>query len=832
MILYRPHRWLKAIAWGLACAVLLAAPALALASEPPAAPLSTQSTSLSGMVRVYLSSLSSQTALTLTVDGSYSINGDTSRMLSRGGSVRVSFESGQLYATVNGSKQSMGTRFFLRRHQSSGMNGLKIAQSAAPNSWYTGDFEFAVINGRMYTIVHVFMEDYIRGVLPYEMGSSFPLEALKAQAVAARTYTVQAMNRRAAHYDVVDTTADQVYRGLTTSSDRYEQAATATAGVVAMYNGQFVGGYYSASNGGQTEAVKNAWGNSSFPYLGVKDDPYDLANPSSVVRSFIVYGNGSALGPLDSLLKSRVASRFTAQGASTPASEVRIHGISNVTAHTPMYPAPSRLYTKVDFTVSASPSAGASASTMTVTFDFFSELESLLGLSINTTRNELLTVEPSGGNFILKTRRYGHGIGMSQRGAQQMANQGMTYRQILGFYYPGCNLVQYSFSNNLPSSPGTDTPQATPPPQQPQQPIDDSQSAATVTLSNPASWLNLRQSPSTGAAILAQLRHGQQVKVLSSDGVWCQVQYGGLTGYVMRDYLTFTQTAPPTTGPEPSNTPEPGNTPQPGPGTATVYLLDPKSRLNFRASASSSGRIIATIPHGAVVEIVSYAADWCAAKYLGLTGFLSTPYLRIQGDAGTPTATPGPVPSPGATAPPASGSELVVIPSTLNLRASPSTSARLLATLPSGARLTQLEELSGWYKVRWITMEGYVSAAFVQPVGATSPSPSAPAPSPGTAPPAPSGSPSPQPTPAPTAPPPGEKPVNTGLVAPKDNQLFAPGYIHWQNNAAAVKIPAGRKIDVLAYAGKDAEWCEILFFGERYFVRTEDLTLEYAVEYD
>jgi len=311
MCLNNPNRWLKRITWGLVCVAILATPAIAL-GQPQAAPLSTQSTSLSGTVRVYLSSLASQTALTLTVDGSYSINGDTSRMLSRGGSARVSFESGQLFLTVNGSRQSMGTRFFLRRHQASGMNGLKIAQAAAPNSWYTGDFEFAVINGRMYTIVHVFMEDYIRGVLPYEMGSSFPLEALKAQAVAARTYTVQAMNRRAAHYDVVDTTADQVYRGLTTSSDRYEQAANATAGVVAMFNGQFVGGYYSASNGGQTEAVVNIWGSRSFPYLGVKDDPYDLANPSSLTRSFIVYGNGSALGPLESLLKSKVAARFTA----------------------------------------------------------------------------------------------------------------------------------------------------------------------------------------------------------------------------------------------------------------------------------------------------------------------------------------------------------------------------------------------------------------------------------------------------------------------------------------------------------------------------------------
>jgi len=319
------------------------------------------------MVRVYLSSLSSQTALTLTVDGSYSINGDASRMLSRGGSVRVSYESGQLYLTANGSTQNMGAQFFLRRHQGSGINGLKIAQSASPNSLYNGDFEFAVRNGRMYPIVHVFMEDYIRGVLPYEMGSSFPLEALKAQAVAARTYTVQAMNKRAAYYDVVDTTADQVYRGLSVSSDRYEQAASGTAGVVALYNGQCVGGYYGASNGGQTESIKNVWGNSSLPYLGVRDDPYDLANPGSTTRSFIVYASGSPLGPLESLIKSKVAAKLTAQGTFTAAGDVSIGGISRVTAHTPMYPAPSRLYTKVDMTISGSASPGGATAISSTT---------------------------------------------------------------------------------------------------------------------------------------------------------------------------------------------------------------------------------------------------------------------------------------------------------------------------------------------------------------------------------------------------------------------------------------------------------------------------------
>lgn len=75
---------------------------------------------------------------------------------------------------------------------------------------------------------------------------------------------------------------------------------------------------------------------------------------------------------------------------------------------------------------------------MTVTCDIFDELESLLSMGIQSLDNELWSVSKSGSNFVLEARRYGHGMGMSQRGAMYMAKLGYTYDQILGFYYDGC----------------------------------------------------------------------------------------------------------------------------------------------------------------------------------------------------------------------------------------------------------------------------------------------------------------------------------------------------------------------------------------------------------
>lgn len=134
-------------------------------------------------------------------------------------------------------------------------------------------------------------------------------------------------------------------------------------------------------------------------------------------------------------------SKLSSMGYSATQSNTTLQTLKNVTAHTPKYASPSRLYTKMDFTftVSTQNSAGSSATaTVTVTCDIFDELESLLSMGIQSLDNELWSVSKSGSNFVLEARRYGHGMGMSQRGAMYMAKLGYTYDQILGFYYDGC----------------------------------------------------------------------------------------------------------------------------------------------------------------------------------------------------------------------------------------------------------------------------------------------------------------------------------------------------------------------------------------------------------
>ena len=351
-----------------------------------------EDTTMDGTVRVYLSSLGSPSRLDITICGSYSLDGSGATALANGSTVTVGFNSatGQLTQTQNGVTTAMGTDFRLRRHTTSAAdNGVKISQARVSGNLYPGDLQFKSVRSggvyKLYTIAHVFIEDYLYGVLPYEMGNSSPLESLKAQCVSARTYTVRAMNASTARsYDVVDTTSDQVYNGTPSGNARCVQAVQETRGLVSMNGNAYTATYYTASNGGQIESVRNIWGSTQYDYITVKDDPYDYQNPASVVRSFQVNKSGTqSNSTLGSLLNAKAQAVFGTQSVS-------IESIDAITPHTPRYAAPSRLYTKLDFDVTVTANGTRSAGTLT--FDIFSELETPLNMGINAASNELWTI--------------------------------------------------------------------------------------------------------------------------------------------------------------------------------------------------------------------------------------------------------------------------------------------------------------------------------------------------------------------------------------------------------------------------------------------------------
>lgn len=689
-----------------------------------AAALSSETPVMNGMVRVWLSSLGSPTSLHLTVNGRYSIS-SSGEFLSSGSGVDVSFNSstGAISIAYNGQKKSVGKSFSLRRHSADGSNGILISESRESQNPYPGDLSFEAVSTdsgyRLYVIAHIYIENYLYGVLPYEMGNSTSIEALKAQAVAARTYTVRMMKSRAsARYDVQDTTSDQVYRGTPSGNANCVAAIDQTKGIVLMYGSSYITTYYSASNGGQTETSRTG---ASYAYLPVKDDPFDYANTSSTVKKKTIYADlQSASNPsqLVSLLKSRAISKLSATGYAATSANTTLKTLKSITPHTPKYASPSRLYTKLDFTftVSTQNASGQTVTvTQTVTCDIFGELESMLSLGIQSMDNELWSVETVSGGFQIQARRYGHGMGMSQRGAMQMAKLGYTYDEILGFYYENCSRVRHSFTSSILSSSSTDVEVTVEDPAELEG--ESASGKGRVSLSGVSATLPIRASRSETGRILIAAPNGAIVNVLSQDGDWCLICYGEICGYAPASALSITG--------------EPSGDVQMVTDVAGFVTVTANDYVNLRASGSMSAKVLGTAPAGAVLTVLSSGGSWLKVQYHALSAYVNAGYvsaLTVDDPSGeTFEETDEPIDEPESNAPEEESkaddeagdtAELTAIVVTeygsLNMRADGYAGSRILTTIPKGERIEVEERGSVWSRVYYQGQSGYVMTFYLR----------------------------------------------------------------------------------------------------------------------
>lgn len=264
--------------------------------------------------------------------------------------------------------------------------------------WYRGRTQLVPTSKGLTAVNHVDIEHYLYSVLGAEMSPSWPLEALKAQAVAARSY---ALHKRSTDgnsvYDVGDTTAWQVYKGLESEAPSTQQAVQETAGQVMTYNGQVILAAFHAASGGHTENVEDIWKSPFIPYL----------------RGVVDYDQGA---PVYEWTKSFSRSELSR----------KISGVGKVISMTPERTTPQgRIVTMIVKGESGTKRLSGN------------DLRSTLGL-----RSTLFVVNSTGSEFNISGRGYGHGIGLSQWGARNLAAQGVKYQQILSHYYPNATLSQ------------------------------------------------------------------------------------------------------------------------------------------------------------------------------------------------------------------------------------------------------------------------------------------------------------------------------------------------------------------------------------------------------
>lgn len=267
-----------------------------------------------------------------------------------------------------------------------------------PSAWGSG---VTVVNA-------VPMELYLQSVVPAEAVPSWKADALKAQAVAARTYAMYHKNGyRSSGYDVTDDTRSQVYSGISSETEATSRAVRETAGEIVTYGGKPIDALFHSSGGGYTENSENVWG-SVIPYLrGVKESY--VGNPwtktillSSFVRTMGNYGYG--VGSLKGIKLSRLrigeAHRSSDRGISGRVKTFTLIG---------------------------------KGGSRTVPGD---KLQSIYGLD-----STLYDLNVKGSNLVITGYGYGHGLGLSQWGAEAMAekqgNGRDYYKTILTHYYSG-----------------------------------------------------------------------------------------------------------------------------------------------------------------------------------------------------------------------------------------------------------------------------------------------------------------------------------------------------------------------------------------------------------
>lgn len=269
---------------------------------------------------------------------------------------------------------------------------------------YRGELRIAK-NGRgdMNVINVLDVESYLYGVIPKEMSPQWHMEALKAQAIAARTYVLyQKEKSKDREFDVIATTASQVYGGVGVESAMSNQAVDETKGMVLLYDGQLALTYFHANSGGMTEEARRVW-NAEVPYLKAVRDDYSVKAPGCLWKLSLnidkiraaLNRNGIDVGQIEKLMP------------------VDISPSGRVTKIKIFHGGKESVLTGNDFRMKTDPTQ---------------------------VKSTLFTMTNAGNEIHLEGKGSGHGVGMSQWGAYIMAREGFSYGDILRHYYYGLEL--------------------------------------------------------------------------------------------------------------------------------------------------------------------------------------------------------------------------------------------------------------------------------------------------------------------------------------------------------------------------------------------------------
>ena len=320
-----------------------------------------------------------------------------------------------------------------------------------------------IVNGRVYggdlvvqpntfgtfTVVNtVPIETYLRGVVPHEIGPGAPYEAIRAQAILARTYALQNRHRFTPdNYELCADTQCQVYRGLSETVEAADRAIVSTAGQVLTYDGQLVDAVYSSTSGGVTADFTHIWDGDPRPYLQSLPDTL-MQNPpvgtldlsrDNHFRQFLTWSSGFNEAGVSNYFRWRLDQPLYKLTNNLRENQkylgISIPPYEAITGLEILERSPSGRVQEMRLDLRQQDGSQASVN--------LRKDEILLGL--RATYSLLFAIDPIYANGSLSGYRFtggglGHGVGMSQYGSYTLARRGLNATNILSFYYPGTSI--------------------------------------------------------------------------------------------------------------------------------------------------------------------------------------------------------------------------------------------------------------------------------------------------------------------------------------------------------------------------------------------------------
>ena len=270
---------------------------------------------------------------------------------------------------------------------------------------YSGIIKVSFIDNEIYAVNILGIEKYLTSVVGSEMPHKWPLEALKAQAIASRTYALKKKGNEL--YDVDSTQSDQVYNGLESGTNKTRRAVRKTRSLVIIYDNKLINAQYHSSSGGRTENSEDVW-NNYFPYLlSVKD--FDHNNPKLKWKKIISEKEMEQIFPQLGSIKIIQVLDITDSGRIKTIKIIGEYGSEQFSGQ---------------------------------------ELRTKLNLKSTLFRVKILDRGDDHENstervFLINGIGAGHGVGMSQWGAKFLAEKGIKAIQILTHYYQGVEIMPF-----------------------------------------------------------------------------------------------------------------------------------------------------------------------------------------------------------------------------------------------------------------------------------------------------------------------------------------------------------------------------------------------------